>query len=347
MSEYKDQQQYESRMIAQSMVTTELPWFTHEYFDNRRDLAGSTRLEYCYILREFFDYICYFDGRFVDKGVLGLELSDMKLLKKDDINDYLNWKESHKIHEGEWNEEVIGVSPATIKRIRSCLVSFFNSFVEENKLDNNPVVGIKAPKLPERDPISLNKEEKQRLLSCIKNGTGLTGNALLNHANSVERDYAIAYVFLHTGVRISELVGMDIRDIDFYTHSIRIYRKGNKEQEVFFSDSCEEALNEYLEVRHSKFTPRDDQALFLNKYGERITERSVERMIKKYVEIALPNRRKITPHKLRSTYATDMLNATGDIELVSKQLGHAHVSTTQIYAKSAKEARADVRNMIE
>lgn len=341
MSNYKEEKDMNNKVKANHIIIVDLPPFCKSFFQARRDLAGSSRLAYCYTLLDFFNYLRDNNSYFGSKNICEFTLQDLNLLKKKDFEEYITWKETHVK-----NKET-SASAASLKRIKAFLSTFWTYYVQENELDTNPLVGIRLEKLESKDPITLNKEEKKRLLDTILYGIGLTGSACLHHVQCKERDYAITYLFLRTGIRIAELVGIDVRDIDFYTHKIAIQRKGRKSQEVFFSDEAEQALKEYLAVRDSKYKPYTTDALFLNKYGDRISERSIERMIEKYVKIAFPTKKNITPHKLRSTYATDMLEKTGNIELVSKQLGHSKVSTTQIYASSSKDQRSNVRNIID
>lgn len=342
MSNYKEEKDMKKKIRANEIIVIELPPFCKSFFEVRRDLTGSSRMAYCYTLLEFFSYLKDNNSFFNRKEIYDFTLDDLNNLSKADMEEFFTWKETHVKYKD------TSAKPASLKRTKSLLSTFWTYYVQENKLDINPLVGIRLEKLEKKDPVALNRDEKSRLLDTIKYGSGLTGATCIYHDQSKERDYAITYLFLHTGIRIEELVGIDVTDIDFFTHSVYIRRKGHKSQEVYFSDAAELALQEYLAVRNTKYKPYTSNALFLNKYGERITERSIERMLKKYVKIALPSRKNITPHKLRSTYACDMLEKTdGDIELVSQQLGHANLSTTQIYAKSGKQKRAMVRNILD
>ena len=341
MSNYKEEKDMNDKVKANHLIIVEMPAFCKEFFDARRDLAGSSRMAYCYTLLDFFNYLHDNNSYYGAKEVTEITLADLNLLKKKDFEEYITWKETHV------KNKQTGASAASLKRTKAILSTFWTYFVQENELDTNPLVGIRLAKLEAKDPIALNSQEQKHLLETVKYGIGLTGAANRNHINCKERDFAIVYLFLRTGIRISELVGIDVRDIDFYEHKVAIQRKGRKSQEVYFSDEAELALRDYLDVRTSKYKPYTTDALFLNKYGERITERSVERMLEKYVKLAFPTKKNISPHKLRSTYATDMLKKTENIELVSKQLGHSKISTTQIYASSDRDQRSRVRNIID
>lgn len=322
-------------------VLTELPGFCREYFIGKElRLEPLTRLTYAYNLRSFFEYLQANNSYFGNKSIKDFRLDDMENLESDDIGEFLHWLRYHEI-----DGKVYQNKPETIEHYIGCLSSVWTFFVRRKKLSHNPVLAIDRMKRQKKKVIRLDGKEKQLLLSSVEYGSGLTSKQQAFHEKNKERDAAIVYVFLDTGVRVSELVGMNIKDIDFDNHYIGVMRKGNKYDQVYFSDVTEQYLQNYLSVRYL-YKPVDD-ALFVNRDGNRISVRSIEKMIKKYVSTALPARRnEITPHKLRSTYATDMLAATGNIELVSNQLGHSNIQTTTIYAQSADEDKSKARNIL-
>ena len=158
---------------------------------------------------------------------------------------------------------------------------------------------------------------------------------------------ALLTLLLGTGIRVSECVGLDLDDVDFKNDGIRIHRKGGKEVVVYFGDEVREALLAYLEQR-KQMIPVDgeEQALFLSLRSRRIGVKTVENLVKKYARLVTPLK-KITPHKLRSTYGTNLYRETGDIYLVADVLGHSDVNTTRKhYAALEDERRRSARNAV-
>lgn len=155
-------------------------------------------------------------------------------------------------------------------------------------------------------------------------------------------------LLLGTGLRVSECVGLNITDIDFGVDGLRVHRKGGKEVIVYFGEEVEQALREYLRERKEIVTAEgDEDALFLSMQRKRINVRSVENLVKKYAKTVTPLK-KITPHKLRSTYGTNLYHETNDIYLVADVLGHSDVNTTKKhYAAQADERRRSARNAVK
>ena len=159
------------------------------------------------------------------------------------------------------------------------------------------------------------------------------------------RDVAILTLLLHTGIRVSEMVGIDLQDIDWNERRIKIFRKGRKEQYVYFNEPVHEALEDYIE-NERKVASEDMNALFISRKGQRISVRAVERLVKKYTASAVPMKR-ITPHKLRSTFATNLYEETGDIYVTSDALGHSSLETVKKYTNLHDERRRKAAEAIE
>jgi len=186
------------------------------------------------------------------------------------------------------------------------------------------------------------------LLDEVEKGDMLTEKQKSYHAKTRVRDLALLTLMLGTGIRVSECVGLDLNDIDFKNGGIRIHRKGGKEVTVYFGTEVEDALLDYLDER-SFIIPESghENALFLSLQKKRIAVRSVENLVKKYSRLITPLK-KITPHKLRSTYGTNLYKETGDIYLVADVLGHADVNTTKKhYAALEDERRRSARNKVK
>ena len=196
-----------------------------------------------------------------------------------------------------------------------------------------------TPKLHEKAIIRLEANEVADLLDIAEVGKGLSERQKQFHQATKVRDTAILTLFLGTGIRISELVGIDIDDMDFATDAFLVTRKGGNQEMLSFGPEVRAALLAYLEQRElMEPLAGSENALFLSLQRKRITARAVENLVKKYARIASPLK-KITPHKLRSTYGTMLYQESGDIYLVADVLGHKDVNTTRKHYAAIQEER--------
>lgn len=226
-------------------------------------------------------------------------------------------------------------SRKTISRKLSSLRSFYRFLVRENYLENNPFQMVSTPKLEKKLPSFLYTDEIKELLSAPN----------LNKPLGI-RDRAIMEVLYASGVRVSELVSLNIDSVDLIGGNALVFGKGSKERYVPLGKYSVEALTSYLEIRgifnlQNEKAGKTEKALFLNKYGGRLTDRSVRRIIDKYVDY-IANNKKVSPHTLRHTFATHLLNAGADLRSVQELLGHVNISTTQIYTHITKERLQDI-----
>ena len=244
------------------------------------------------------------------------------------------------------NQEVVNKERGIMRKISS-LKSFYNYFYRSEKIQNNPAALVQMPKLHEKEIIRLDVDEVALLLDEVEQGENLTDKQKAFHNKTKVRDLALLTLLLGTGIRVSECVGLDIEDVDFKNGGIHIHRKGGKEVTVYFGVEVEDALQDYLDERFGiDAEPGSEHALFLSLQRKRIHVRSVENLVKKYAKIVTPLK-KITPHKLRSTYGTNLYRETGDIYLVADVLGHSDVNTTKKhYAALEDERRRSARNAV-
>ena len=216
-------------------------------------------------------------------------------------------------------------------------------------IKSNPVVLVDMPKLHDKAIIRLDADETARLLDFIEHGGDeLTGQKKVYYEKTKERDLAIVTLLLGTGIRVSELVGLDITDVDFNNNGIRVIRKGGSEMVVYFGEEVEEALKNYINGSRKLVKPLEghENALFYSTQRRRIGVAAVENLVKKYAKYVTPLK-KITPHKLRSTYGTSLYRETGDIYLVADVLGHKDVNTTRKhYAALDEERRRDAADKV-
>ena len=191
-------------------------------------------------------------------------------------------------------------------------------------------------------------DEVAKLLDQVEEGDKLTEKQKVYHERTKVRDLAMMSLLLGTGIRVSECVGLNIHDVDLDTCGIKIYRKGGKEAVVYFSDEVCDVLEKYMEEREMIDPyPGHEEAFFLSMQRKRMNVRSVENLVKKYSRLVTPLK-KITPHKLRSTYGTSLYRETGDIYLVASVLGHNDVNTTRKhYAAQEDERRRSARNVVK
>ena len=191
-----------------------------------------------------------------------------------------------------------------------------------------------------KEIIRLEPNEVAELLDFIEScGDGLSNHQRAYYEKTKERDFAIITLLLGTGIRVSECVGLDIEDVDFKNNGIKVLRKGGNEMVVYFGPEVEKALKKYLEVREN-ITPLagHEHALFYSTQRRRIGVQAIENLVKKYAR-EITTTKKITPHKLRSTYGTALYQETGDIYLVADVLGHKDVNTTKKHYAALDDAR--------
>lgn len=350
MSDYKKQTNLNYKRIR-NRIETDLPDFCRSYFIGKEAaLAETTAASYAYEFYSFFSYLCENNMHFKNKGIKGITLNDLSLLTTEDIEEYLHYL---RYRELEVNGKVKESSnkESTISKNLSALSSLYVYFIKRGQLSFNPTAAIERQKKTMKKPIVLESDEQERLFASIDFGAGLTNRQQMYREKTQERDRAIFQILLDTGIRVSELVGLDIDDVNFEKHFFTVIRKRNKIDDIYFSDSTQIMILDYLSVRN-QFHPADDEkALFLSSMGsgqgKRISVRSVQYLTKKYMNSCCPERAEIiTPHKMRSTFGTEILKVTGDLELASELLGHDSLNTTKIYAQYNDDKKEKMRNIL-
>ena len=219
----------------------------------------------------------------------------------------------------------------------------------QRKLTYNPVSGSTKIRLPEKDfVVYLTMEEQEKLLNTVRSGYGLTDGQLKYHEHLKKRDLAIIFLFLDTGLRVSELASINVKDFSMDDYTVVVQRKGrNKIQMIYFSDESAEYLTDYLNERKARGDLfHGDDPFFVTLEGNRLSVREIQSMLKKYVSAALPEKtHSISPHKLRSSFAMEFYRSSDkDILTLQKRMGHKSILTTNIYAKAAEAEVKDSRN---
>ena len=205
---------------------------------------------------------------------------------------------------------------------------------------------IETPKLHNKEIIRLEQTEVAKMLNAVENPTEFSQKQKSYNKNTFERDNAIITLFLGTGIRISELVGLDIDSFDFKENAFVVTRKGGNKSVLYFSSEVALALKTWLEKRATLNLDESEKAMFISLQNKRISVRAVENLVKKFAQIASPLK-KISPHKLRSTFGTNLYRETKDIYIVADVLGHKDVNTTKKhYAAINEDMRKSVANVL-
>lgn len=264
-----------------------------------KNLAEKTRRAYLYDLTRFQEHLIHLTGR----------MPSVTSVKPEQIREYLNHLQVDR-----------GYKSTTLGRTIASIRIFFDFCVMREQLIASPAAHIHNPKQPKKLPIYLVQEELLRLLRAPERETPMG-----------RRDAAILTMLAFTGCRLSELVGLNVDDLSLTQKSIRVMGKGRKERIIPLNALVLAEVNEYLDVRGVA----EDEALFLNKYGKRLSGRSIENLVRKYVLQSGIFKNKISPHKLRHTFATLLHARDVDILEIQALLGHASVTSTQIYTHTS------------
>ncbi len=305
------------------------PYFLNDFLDYSATILNkspNTIKEYNYDISHFLKFIKWnfnmvkLSG---DEDIKSIKISDLEIstiaqIKLEDIHAFLAYlKQNYRS------------KPATLARKTASIRVFFHYLCNKTKkIPLNPAQDLESPKLDRRLPKYLTLEQSKKLLQ-----TALTNKQGHGNHDNRQRDYAIITLFLNCGMRLSELVGINIKDIDFSNLKLNVIGKGNKERTIYLNKACIDAIRKYIEVRPKeeiKFNSKD--ALFLSERKERISNRTVQGIVKEQLKLAGIDQTKFSVHKLRHTAATLMYKyGHVDIRALQELLGHESISTTEIY----------------
>ncbi len=307
------------------------PIFLKDYLTYMSVIKGksqNTIREYFYDLRMFLRYVLYMNGKCAKNEISTIDIIDFDFnyIKKITLSDLYAFM-AYVNNEHSSNDCYRARKVASLK-------SFFNYLsIKDKSLDNNPAANLETPKIKRRMPKYLTLEQSIDFLRVID-------------GEFKDRDLAIFVIFLNCGVRLSELVGINLKDFDLEKRTLKVIGKGNKERVVYLNDLCVDAITNYLKVRPVDNVKYEDRnALFLSKKMQRISNRMVEILAKKYFEKAGLDYEMYTPHKLRHTAATIMYrDGNVDIRTLQELLGHASLSTTQLYTHVKNDDLKDAAN---
>ena len=332
----KEQQRNTKRLRN---LIADLPIFCEEYFRGIEHTTSIlTRINYAYDLRIFFDFLTKEIDVFQDLSPFSFTLEHLDQVQVLHIEKYLEYTTYYTNPNNE--EQDRQNSEMGKARKLASVRSLLSYFFKKEKINRNVAQLVDTPKLTEKPIIRLEVDEVAKLLDAVESGEKLTANQRRYHKYTKSRDLAILTLLLGTGIRISECVGLNITDFDFNNNSFKVTRKGGDQEILYYGDEVKDAILNYLEERKKIQTlPGHEDALFLSIQKKRISHRALQNLVKKYAKIVSPLKR-ITPHKLRSTYGTTLYQETGDIYLVADVLGHKDVNTTRKhYAAISEEKR--------
>lgn len=322
---------YEERDLSCIRRTDEivetLPYYVQDFFVGVEPRTSSlSRLNYAYDLRIFFTFLT--QKVFKNKQIQEISLDDLSKLEASDFEYFLSFLSRYEL-----NGKFCRCTETGKARKLSTLRAFYKYYFNKNQLPANTPSKVSMPKIHEKEIIRLETNEKVDeigdILHVVKNGDGLTKKQKAFHGATMLRDTAIITLFLGTGIRISELVGLNLDDFDFKNNSFVVTRKGGNRAVLYYNNQVLQALTDYYNQRtNDKKVPDGENAFFLSLQYKRICTRTVQELVKKYARIISPLK-KISPHKLRSTFGTNLYRQTNDIYVVADCLGHKDVNTTK------------------
>ena len=330
---YKEEEKIRDSAHLKGLLE-QLPPFLFIYFRGiAQTTSVKTRIGYAYDLKVFFNFLCEKNDNFIGVDFEDINVSMLETITPQDIEEFLDYVTSYvpfrDTEEDCINNTALFNAENAKSRKLAAIRSMYKYFLQKQYIKIDPAALVSTPKIHEKSIIRLEANEVANLLDEVESGENLTDRQKCFHEKTKLRDLAIITTLVGTGIRVSECVGLNVDDIDFDSYCFTITRKGGKQAVLYFGDEVAEALENYIKYRN-EHPPKDenDKALFLSGQGKRINVRSVQLLVKKYSQ-AVIKLKKITPHKLRSTFGTNLYLETGDIYLVADVLGHADVNTTR------------------
>lgn len=329
-------------------IVSRLPEFTENYLlSGMANKSPLTKENYARDIEAFLQFAIGFYPYFPEKALKEITIADISQISTLDIDRYIQWMADSDLSE------------RTQARRKTAISMLFNYLQNtENLLSANPVRNAQKVEIEQSDFVSyLKMDEQEKLLDCIKNGTGLSKRQLSFHKKYWERDLAIIFLFLDSGLRISELQSLNVFDMVIYENDMNpdeneccmvVLRKGKKSSKtpskVYFSDESKTYINEYLQTRINKGEKFSDTTpLFTTLDGERLSIREIQKMLKKYINASI-GRNDISVHKLRSSFAMEFYKHEHDLLVLQQRMGHKSIAATNIYAKASDKEEAVKRS---
>lgn len=344
MADLAYREQVDAQRIVQIRgITRELPQACSDFLRSIAVTTGTfTRLAYAIDLRTFFHFLQTERVAFSDRQLILWSDEDLSHVSQNDLTayvEYLTYYFKDDPDEGQTVKALVNHDLA-IKRKLCSIRSFYDYLFKNHRIPSNVTLLVPLPKIHEKPILRLSREEMVKMLNQAETGEGMTEGQKRYQKITAKRDYAILSLFLGTGIRVSECIGINLSDVNLEENAFLVTRKGGNQVVLYYPTEVAIALGEYIEERNEiEALPGHEDALFLSLQKRRITQRAVQNLVKKYAMVAAPLKPKISPHKLRSTFATNLYNATGDIYLVADVLGHSSVDTTRKHYADMTDAR--------
>lgn len=335
MSIYAEERAKELQLLTRAALR-ELPDVCFDFI-NAIDATTQPLTRYAYVsdLKLFFGFLTQELPKFADRTPRTLEPSDLNRVTSRDIHLYMDFLGLYVKDDVEFSNHELG----KMRKLAS-LRSFYKFLYKNGYIDSDPSALVDMPKRHQKPIIRLEVDEVARMLDLVESGDMQSERQKKYNDHTRTRDLAILTLFLGTGIRVSELVGINIDDLDFSINGFLVTRKGGNQAILYFPDEVAQVLKDYLKVRETLApVPGHEDALFLSLQNRRISVRAVQLMVKKYTALAAPLKKHLSPHKLRSTFGTNLYHETGDIYLVADVLGHSDVNTTRRHYAAMSDDR--------
>ena len=346
----KDSEFYKEKAKMQKIklreLISQLPKPAVDFIHSKEQTTQtSTLISYSYDLLTFFRFLIASNPTIAGLDIQKIDYGLLDKITPDDIEEYQRYLELNVI--GEQHEN----GKKAIARKMSPLRSMYKYLLTREYISKDPTQLVALPKLKkDKNIVRMNNYEVQAILKAIDDGNAFASERQRKYNQKTRgRDLAILTLMLNTGIRVSECNGLDLTDVDFHVNSLTIVRKGGGQDIIYFNDEVAEVLQDYINGEREYIKPIEghENALFYSLQGRRISVDAIENLVKKYAKIVVPNK-KITPHKLRSTYGTALYRETGDIRLVADVLGHENINTTiDYYAAIEDEHKLQARNAVD
>ena len=317
-----------------------LPEYCYDFITGiEQNTSSLTRVNYAMDISIFFEYISKY---LFKKDPQSITLQDLDTIEARNIESYLSYLSFYQIDDKVYKNTENGKA-----RKLASVRSFFKYLFDHDMISKNVASKVPTPKLHSKEIIRLENDEIERMLDAVQTPTTFTERQKSYNKNTKVRDNAIVTLFLGTGIRVSELVGLNVDDFDFSQNAFKVTRKGGDSTILYFPNEVKYALTEWLEIRKTLPIDENEKALFISLQNKRICTRAVENLVKKFARESAPLK-KISPHKLRSTFGTNLYRETNDIYIVADVLGHKDVNTTRKhYAAISEDMRKGIAKKIK
>jgi len=346
VEDYFSKRNHDCQVRVKNILKNNLPDFCQDFFVSLQSRTSPlTRLNYAYDLRTFFYFAIENLAVFSNFDIKSIKLDDLNKVTSFDLELFVSYLTDYVRSNGKNSSN----AERGKARKLSAVKAMFKYFFKRGDLESDISAKVDSPKIHEKEIIRLERPEINEFLDVVELGSGLSPHQYAFHEKNKIRDMAIVTLFLGTGIRVSELVGLNVNDFDMNNNSFVVTRKGGNRVILYLNDEIKQYLLDYLEARdlHDKtISQKENIPMFLSMRNTRLTTRAVENIIKKYAKIAIPLKR-ITPHKLRSTFGTELYRSTGDIYIVADVLGHKDVNTTKKhYAALSEDMRREASKLV-